>query len=263
MATNNAHYQTVDVINLDIELKETSGLHCSYTGGAYTINDSGNKSTIYQLGSDGNILKRLDVDIKNRDWEALTGDKNNFYVGDIGNNSGKRKYINIYTIPKNAINNAKPKASSRLSYLHNSTKKNEYLNHDFDAEAMLKNGDAFYLFSKSWKTGDVLVYKVPVDGKNHQITPITKLTSIPGLVTGADYDARNKRYILVGYELMGLGSFHPFVAILNDKFRLLKSFPVKGYGQVEGVCVTPNSEVWLTQEGSFLSGQKLIKLRVF
>jgi streptogramin lyase len=43
---------------------------------------------------------------------------------------------------------------------------------------------------------------------------------------------------------------------------LHKSFALPDYGQVEGMCVTPNAEVWFTQEGSFFSNHKMVKLKI-
>jgi streptogramin lyase len=59
-----------------------------------------------------------------------------------------------------------------------------------------------------------------------------------------------------------MGSFYPFIAILNKDLTLNKFFELPGYGQVEGICVTPNGEVWFTQEGSFFSNHKMVKLKI-
>jgi hypothetical protein len=44
-------------------------------------------------------LKTLKVNAKNTDWEALTNDGNNFYIGDFGNNDGSRRDLTIYKVP--------------------------------------------------------------------------------------------------------------------------------------------------------------------
>jgi streptogramin lyase len=81
-------------------------------------------------------------------------------------------------------------------------------------------------------------------------------------VTGGDFDRKNNQFILVGYEIQGMGSFSPFIAILNRDLTLQKFFELPGFGQVEGMCVTPNGEVWFTQEDSFFSSHKLVKLNI-
>jgi hypothetical protein len=88
------------------------------------------------------------------------------------------------------------------------------------------------------------------------------IEGLPGIVTGGDFDNKNNRFILVGYELKRLGSFYPFIAIVNKDLTLNKFFELPGYGQVEGICVTPSGEVWFTQESSFFSDHKLVKLKV-
>jgi hypothetical protein len=85
---------------------------------------------------------------------------------------------------------------------------------------------------------------------------------LPGVITGGDFDRKNNQFILVGYKLNGMGGFSPFMAIINRNFSLHKSFVLSGYGQVEGVCVAPNGEVWFTQESSFFSDHKIVKLKL-
>lgn len=260
LAIDNVNYQVLDEVDLGLELKETSGLFCSEQGNAYTVNDSGNKSTIYKINAKGEVLNKQDIDIKNRDWEAITGDDNHFYIGDIGNNNGKRKFVQIHTIEKDSV--AKPKKISKVTYLDNSIKKNEYLNHDFDAESLVKMKGKFYLFSKSWRTGILFIYSVSPEVADQKVRAISEVRGLPGIITGGDYDENLERFILAGYELKGLGSFYPFIAILNNDFELIKTFSLEDYEQVEGLCVTPNGDIWITQEGSFFSKQKLIKLKI-
>lgn len=261
MATGNTHYQVIEEHVLANELKETSGLYCPEQGMAFTVNDSGNESVIYKINHDGKVIHRQKVDIKNRDWEALTGDENNFYIGDIGNNQGKRKFVQILTVEKR--DPLKIKETIKVYYLENSIKKNEYLNHNFDAESLIKVDDSVYLFSKSWRTGSLFIYELNPNSLEHKVKPTTIVKGLPGIVTGGDYDAKRKRFILTGYELKGLGRFYPFIAILDRQLNLLKSFIVDDYHQVEGLCVTPKGDVWITQEGTFFARQKLIKLKVY
>jgi hypothetical protein len=195
-----------------------------------------------------------------RDWEALTGDKTHFYIGDVGNNNGKRKVVQIHALPKQT--SAAAVTTSKISYVNNSVKKNENLNHDFDAEALINQDDNLFLFSKSWNTGTLFIYKLSKDLPKQSIAPISSIDGLPGMITGGDYDKKNKRFVLVGYELKGLGIFYPFITILDEQLNLIKNIDISDFQQVEGVCVTPNGDIWFTQEGGFFSSQKLVKLRV-
>ncbi|MCF2949877.1 hypothetical protein L0668_17290 [Paraglaciecola aquimarina] len=254
------NYKVLEVLPLPQEILETSGLYCPQTNQAFTINDSGNKPIIYTLDQNGQIVSQRKVDTKMRDWEALTGDQTHFFIGDVGNNNGKRKAVQIHALPKEQ--GSSKVTTSMISYQHNSVKKNENLNHDFDAEALVNQGDNLFLFSKSWQTGVLHIYKLNKDQPKQNVAPISSIEDLPGIITGGDYDKQNNRFILVGYELKGLGSFYPFITILNAQLDLVKSFYVPGFDQVEGLCVTPNGEIWFTQENGFFSSPKLVKLEL-
>jgi hypothetical protein len=262
LATNTLNYIVLEENNLPKELKETSGLFCPEVGSAYTVNDSGNKPIIYNIDNTGRIISEKLVAAKNRDWEALTGDRQHFYIGDVGNNNGKRKFVQIHAVPKQDSRSASNVTTSQIFYINNSVKKNEYLNHDFDAEALINLDDSLFLFSKSWNTGTLFVYQLNKIEPKQSVEHVAEIEGLPGIVTGGDFDSKNNRFILVGYELKGMGSFYPFIAILNKDLTLHKSFALPDYGQVEGMCVTPNAEVWFTQEGSFFSNHKMVKLKI-
>ena len=83
---------------LDERIKESSGLSLM-NGRLYTFNDSGNTPELFELDKKtGNIINTLKIDGKNKDWEALTNDGTDFYIGDFGNNAGTRKDLEIYKI---------------------------------------------------------------------------------------------------------------------------------------------------------------------
>jgi len=263
LATNNPNYSVLEESSLPEELKETSGLYCPEVGSAYTVNDSGNEPIIYQIDSTGRIMSKKVVSAENRDWEALTGDRQYFYIGDVGNNNGKRKFVQIHAVPKQGNKDSETNVTtSRVFYINNSIKRNEYLNHDFDAETLVNLHDSLFLFSKSWNTGTLFIYQLNKIEAKQYVEHVSEIDGLPGIVTGGDFDRKNNRFILVGYEIKAMGSFSPFIAILNRDLTLQKFFELSGFGQVEGMCVTPNGEVWFTQEDSFFSNHKIVKLNL-
>jgi hypothetical protein len=261
-AFSNPNYVVLEENHLPDELKETSGLYCPEVGSAYTVNDSGNKPIIFNIDPTGLIVDQIVVATNNTDWEALTGDDEHFYIGDVGNNKGTRKFIQIHTVPKQHIKNEDNVTTSKVFYRNNVIKNNEYLNHDFDAETLININNSLFLFSKSWNTGTLFIYQLDKVMPEQLVEAVSEIKGLSGVITGGDFDRKNNRFILVGYELKGMGSFHPFITILNRDLTLHKSFGLSGYGQVEGVCVTPNGEVWFTQEGSFFSDHKIVKLKL-
>ena len=262
LAVNTDNYIVLEEHNLPEVLKETSGLYCPQVGSAFTVNDSGNKPIIYNIDHTGQIIAKKTVATKNKDWEALTGDNQNFYVGDIGNNDGKRKFVQIHAVPKLDSSVESSITTTELYYVNNSVKKNKYLKHDFDAETLINVDDSLFLFSKSWNTGILFIYQLNKIVPKQFVKHIGMIEGLPGIVTGGDFDNKNNRFILVGYELKRLGSFYPFIAIVNKDLTLNNFFELADYGQVEAICVTPSGEVWFTQESSFFSNHKLVKLKV-
>lgn len=260
IASDKSDYLIVNEFSLGPELAETSGLYCPDDTSIFTINDSGNAPVVYQLNVSGEIVNKIELDKKNTDWESITGDEEHFYIGDIGNNNGKRKYIDIFVVDKNpqpkVVNN-----TLRLTYTNNPLADNEYLNHDFDAEALVSVDDDLLLFSKSWKSNVAHVYKLSKTKQKQDLTPFTSIEGLPGLVTGIDYDKHSEQFVVVGYSLRGFGSFMPYIGLIDKDFKVADSYPLEGFNQVEGVCVSPNGTVWISQESSFFSTHKLAKLK--
>ena len=262
LATNTPDYIVLEEINLPDELKETSGLYCPELGSAFTVNDSGNEPIIYTTDSSGQIIHKKRIPAKNTDWEALTGDSQHFYIADVGNNNGKRKFVQIHTVPKQDSSSQTKVTTSQLFYINNVIKNNEYLNHDYDAETLINLDDSLFLFSKSWNTGNLFIYQLNKVEPKQFVEPASEIIGLSGVITGGDFDSINNRFILVGYELNGMGFFSPLMTILNRDLTLNSSFVLLGYGQVEGVCVAPNGEVWFTQEDSLFSNHKIVKLKL-
>ncbi len=240
------------------ELGETSGLICS-ADAQYTIADSGNSPTLYRIDDEGVIIEGVDVAKKNNDWESVTADDKFFYIGDFGNNAGKRRKLVIHKVSRDDLS-----SEARLTFTYDNyePKKNELYAHDFDAEAMVARHDKLVLFSKSWLTKTLRVYHLNKQAEEQHISPVTTIEGLPGVVTGADWDRFHNRYVVVGYSSNAFGIVDPFVAFLSEDYTLMNSFTLAGYGQVEGLCVKNKDEIWLTQENSPFSIAKLIKIRL-
>ncbi|MDO6561197.1 hypothetical protein [Paraglaciecola chathamensis] len=253
-------FSVVETLSLPGTLEESSALYCESLDRVYSLNDSGNAPIVFQLNEKAEIVsERTPKNVKNRDWEALTADDTFFYVGDIGNNRGTRKNVLIYKFPRSEGDAGKTQTLS-VSYAGNQPKENESLNHDFDAEALVAVDDHLVLFSKSWLTDKLRVYLVDKNESKQKLSANITVEGIPGVITGADYDKMNKRYVLVGYPSKRVGFGDPFMVLLDDNFALIDTISLAGYGQVEGVCAHPSGQIWFTQESSIFSSSKLVKL---
>ncbi len=93
----------------DARLSEASGLVRStqHEGVFWSHGDSGNDAQLFAFDSAGVALGAPRVDgAKNRDWEALASGPcargTCLYIGDVGDNMGRRKTVTIYRIPEPA-----------------------------------------------------------------------------------------------------------------------------------------------------------------
>ena len=247
---------TVEVLDsqrLDTRLEETSGLVCTGDS-AITLNDSGNTAALFRIDKQGRIQNRYPLDFDNKDFEAVTADEDYFYIGDIGNNRGKRPYVNVRQVARSDFTK---RQTLRLTYADNTPDNNLPYMHDYDAEALVNQNDHLLLFSKSWASESVKVYQVAKDKKNQNLTPVAQIDGLPGLVTGADWDAEHRRFVVVGYEHSPIGLFQPFVALVSADFVIEGVARLEQFGQVEGVCVNNASQIWLTQESTPLDSARL------
>lgn len=250
--------EVLSTYTLDNALKETSGLFCD-SNSIYTINDSGNEPELFTLGQDGSLTARVTLDAKNRDWEAITGDDEYFYIGDIGNNAGKHKSLTVYKI--NRTDPAQEAVKRRFTYAGNTPQENAPYAHDYDGEAMTMRDGKLILFSKSWATEQSHVYVLQDIKAKQVLTPFTSVDGLPGVVTGADWNSDTQEFVLVGYRSNALGMFKPFIATVSGDYQLKTVDFLSQFAQVEGVCYGPDGNVWISQESTPYTSAKLAKLK--
>ena len=84
---------------LSEKLNEISGLELLNDTTLIAFNDGGNKSELYLLNLEGEILRTVNIlDTKNRDWEDIAIDDEYVYLGDIGNNNNDRENLVVLRI---------------------------------------------------------------------------------------------------------------------------------------------------------------------
>ena len=183
---------------------ESSGIVLS-DGYIFTINDSGNSSIIYKVNpSDGSLVQSISVNnYDNRDWEDIAADSDYIYIGDFGNNSGKRTDLRVLKISKSQfINNTASTVSvsaeaiefsysEQTSFISSST-------HNFDCESLISKEDNLYLFTKNRGDNKTRAYKLSKEPGQYSLTTLTSY-DVNGLVTGGDYNAQTNELVLIGY----------------------------------------------------------------
>ena len=234
---------------LNDALRETSGLTLM-NGKLYSFNDGGNPNEIYEINPEnGQIISTIKVDFSNRDWEAMTSDGQSLYIGDFGNNGGKRIDLAIYKILDNSHQKIRFKYQNQP---HFSFKKDK---HDFDAEAMIFKDGKIYLCSKEWASLKVSKYAINPDAEEEQSIKKMEEFKTNFLVTDAFYF--NKKLYLVGYNKIAKAFLMIFDEdengnFFSGKYTKYKLGSVFKYGQIEGVAVD--------EKGIYISAEAFKKI---
>ena len=239
---------------LSDSINENSGLDF-FNDRLFTINDSGNSSEIFEINREtGKIKNVFKTDLINKDWEAVTADSTNLYIGDFGNNVGSSNDLVIYRIPFDSaliglnINEIKP-IPFYYPEQKDFTAKN--LNNNFDAEAMIFLNGKIHLFTKEWASKSTTHYTIDPNLTENQAAQ--KIENFPTdfVVTDASYF--NQKLYLVGYTKKA----EVFLTIFNEsepgiffqdkpkKYYLGSSLSV---GQIEGIAVD--------EKGIYISGEE-------
>ena len=244
--------QKYEVAQLPEQLKESSGLNF-FNDQLYSFNDSGNSSELFQIDkTTGQILRSIPTGLKNKDWEALTNDGENFYIADFGNNGGGRKDLVIYKAPfiDGKINKDSIKTIS-FYYPEQTDFTFKNINNNFDAEAIVFANHQLHIFTKEWVSKGVSHYTI--DPIQKESIPAKKIDFFQTnfVVTDAAY-FKSKLY-LIGYTkklkvfLQIFEETQPgiFFKGKNKKYKLGNTLKL---GQIEGISVNDS--------GIFISGEE-------
>jgi hypothetical protein len=221
---------------------ETSGL-IWLDKAIWTFNDSGGKPELYKISKTGEIIQTLVINgAENVDWEDITQDKNQIYIGDFGNNLGNREDLTIYVVSKSRIGEDETtSADAQAIYFHFADQKEFTIRnrkHDYDCEAITFFGDSLLLFSKNWKDGKSRMYKLDNTPGRYSLQPLATFNA-DGLITGASYNPENGSLALIGYK-----NFVPFIWIIENfdgvSFHSHNIYRINLVGltdaQTEGIC---------------------------
>ena len=235
--------------NLDEELMETSGL-IYFDNNYWTINDSGNHPCLYRFDRNGSISQTLTIaNAENVDWEALAQDEHYIYIGDLGNNNGKRREFVIYRLAKKEINkNSKRQSILAKAFVLRYENQKENLKpyaHDFDCEALVSMNGKLGVFTKNWASGNSNFYMIDL----HNKTAIMQQSfDTIGLITDANYSKQDDTMYLIGYQSINR-HFFPFMAIIrqfsNKSEQKLFRYQLSELNgnQTEGICLSPDGIV--------------------
>lgn len=220
------------------------------------LNDSGNKAEIYRFTKDGKVLQTLTIaNANNIDWEEITLDENHLYIGDFGNNLGKRKDLAIYKINRNEIDLSLTKqrlTAEKIEFFYpeQTTFGYKNLTTNWDAEAFfVYNNNKIHILTKEWSNQAITHYSIPIDSSEKHAAK--KLESFPTnyMVTGAHLSVRSKDsgLYLIGYTKETIAVLQWFELPLNsddlifsnsNKTIILPLGFTTRLGQLEGISLS-------------------------
>ena len=254
-AATNVSYPLVD--SLANELPESSGLEF-WDQLLWSHNDSDNSSRFYGFDTLTGLISRS-VLIENApqiDWEDMTKDESNFYIGDFGNNAGTRTNLKILRIPFDSLTgNALDTVQSefiQFSYPDQTDFSGVNTNHNFDCEAFVFFDDSLHLFSKNRSNGYTKHYVLPTTPGTYVATFIDSVF-VDGQITSAAFSSDSILF-LIGYKPPAYSPF-AFLAwdyqqtdLFSGNKRRLQLGSVLTMGQQEGVCFSSGKKGFISSE---------------
>lgn len=244
---------------LSDSLKESSGL-TNLDGRLFSFNDSGNTSEIFEITPGSSYIKKtFQTGLKNIDWEAITNDGENFYIGEFGNNLGTRKDLKIYQIPfRNDSLIVDSIKTIPFFYPEQTDFTPKNINNNFDAEAMIFSDGNIHLFTKEWITNTVSHYVINKNLTENQ--PAKKLETFETGFVVTDASFSGDRLYVVGYTKNA--SVYLMIFEKDETGNLFFNKPLKKFslgrafsiGQIEGITAT--------DKGVYISGERFsIKIK--
>jgi hypothetical protein len=259
-----ARYKSRFLTSLPESVKETSGL-LFFNGEIWTINDSGNQPEMYQLDSaNGNVLRTVVVhNAVNTDWESITQDDSNVYIGDFGNNAGNRTDLRILKIAKTDLLNPSNDTIGAQYITFILTDQTNFMQAyhqtDFDCEAFFYNNDSLHLFSKNWLDLHTKHYVLPVDAGNYTAR-LAERFNADGLITDASINSTGN-IVLLGYKKTKGRKYRCFTWLLSDydgseyfggDKRRIELGSALHLGQAEGIVLKNDNTGWISSESIIL-----------
>lgn len=248
--TERFNIKKYEVAIFDDSLEENSGLNF-FNEKLYTFNDGGNTAELFQIDEkSGKIEKKLETKYQNKDWESLTNDGENFYIGDFGNNTGNRKDLKIYKFPEeNSVENQKKQIIS-FYYPEQKDFSTKNLKTNFDAEAMVYLNKKIHLFTKEWDKKATTHYILNPEDSTKQAAKKIENFKTNFLITDASFF--NGKLYLVGYtkkgrvflEIFNKSENDTFFSSISKKYYLGSTFSL---GQIEGIAVNKNG-IYISSE---------------
>ena len=222
----------------DARITESSGLAVDPAGNIYwTVNDSGDRGVAYGIGLDGKVQGSLNFRAQSVDVEAVAVHKDRLYVGDIGDNNGRRSFVRVFY-----FNN--PRANGLTVTYHAYDLR--YPDGPHNAETLLVN-DSGRLFIVT-KDQDGAIYAAPRKPDRQGVNELKRVGAAPSEVTDGTF--------LPGGDKIALLTYSSVSVIDASTYEVLASSPIPHQPQAESLTQS-------LDEQSLLVGSEGKKSKVY
>ena len=180
------------------DIRESSGIVTSrqFEGVYWTLNDSGNPATLYATKLNGELIQEIAIQGSgNFDWEALgIDDKNQLWIGEIGNNSRLRFDLKVVVIAEpNPFTETEAEVIASYPY--------RYPNENVDAEGLFIVEDIPYIVSKERERA--VLYRFPtLQADTKQVLVRVGEFAEAKFVTGAGVSEDGTRLAVCTYDAL-------------------------------------------------------------
>ena len=204
------HQGLKELAQLPSGLKEVSGLAADGSV-VWAVSDNP-KEPVYKLDQSGKVLEQLpikSVDVSN--IEDIAVDETHIYIGDVGDNNGKRATRKILKLEKNSIAQGNARVEV-IEFSFSGQGDGKPKNNNFDCEAFISYRDKLYLFTKRRGDNKTEIFEL---SKNAGVQTPRSLGvfDTKGMITGAAVNHGGSEIALVGYQD---GHRQPFILLLTD-----------------------------------------------
>ena len=180
------------------DIRESSGIVASrqFEGVYWTLNDSGNPAALYATKLNGELIQEIAVrGSRNFDWEALgIDDKNQLWIGEIGNNSRLRFDLKVVVVAEpDPFNDTEAEVIASYPY--------RYPNENVDAEGLFIVKGIPYIVSKERERA--VLYRFPaLQPDTKQVLEKVGEFNAAKFVTGAGISEDATRLAVCTYDAL-------------------------------------------------------------
>jgi len=242
------------------KLHEASGLVASIRnpGMLWTVNDSGNPAEVFLIDSTAAIRMTVKLkDVANRDWEDLTigkgdGGKPYLFIGDIGDNYGKRDEKWIYQFEEPVLN-------GRDTIINTfDTLVIKLSDGPRDTEAMMIDPLSKDLYLISKRDEKVGVYKISYPFEGDTLIALKTTTLSYRSIVGANISKDGQELLMKSYDEVFYWRRKENESLEDMLKREALKMPYKKEVQGEAICFALNGNGFYTLSESLANRAELM-----